>query len=181
MNKIAVNIAVDIETLGTGADAVVLSAGFVAFTLYGGAVAAFYTNFSQMAQQAAGRRVEKETVEWWNQQSEEAKSALTGATVDLPVSLDAIDTFFNRFQNDVYTVEGVWGYGSDFDNAIIQSLYRSFGRRVPWIHKQNRCGRTLMAVMPGTLPGPQGTKHHALDDAKWLAESIRRCLVPQLF
>lgn len=179
--KIAINVAIDLETLGTGANAVVLSAGFVAFTRYGGIVGSYYTNFRQLEQQEAGRKVEQETVDWWKQQPDGVFAAANHGSMAVRDALDGIDAFFNRFQNDSYFIEGVWGYGSDFDNAILQSLYRSFGRRPPWTYKQNRCGRTLMAVLPNK-PAPEvGTKHHALDDAKWLAESIRRCLAPQLF
>lgn len=182
MQTIPIEIAVDLETLGTDANAVVLSAGFAAFTRAGGLVGTFYIEFNKEEQIAAGRTVDQSTVDWWATQPEEAARVTRAIGTPVTEALVAINQFFGRFDSNGYNIEGVWGYGSDFDNAILKSLYRSFNLETPWGYKDNRCGRTLVAITGLDVSKINGTvKHHALEDAVWLSTAIRRCLMPQLF
>lgn len=179
---IGIEIAIDLETLSTEADAIVLSAGFAAFTRTGGLVATYYVEFGKEEQRAAERRADQATLDWWASQPEDVRQVVTAKGVPVIEALTGINQFFGRFDSNGYHIEGVWGYGSDFDNAILKSLYRSFGMELPWAYKQNRCGRTLAAVTGLDLSKITTTvKHHALEDAVWLAAAIRRCLMPQLF
>jgi exodeoxyribonuclease VIII len=72
-----------------------------------------------------------------------------------------------------YKVAHVWGNGSDFDNAIINNLAKSFGAPKPLNYKRNRCFRTLKALFGQHIPEhatiPMGTHHNALDDAMYQA------------
>ena len=180
--KIEVDIAIDLETLSTHQNAVVLSAGFAAFTKQGGLVGTFYIEFDKQEQLIKGRHRSESTVKWWSEQSPEAQAVVHAPGADVRDALFAINQFFGRFDSNNYEISGVWGYGSDFDLAILKSLYEDFDSLVPWEYKQARCARTLVAIVGPKCKAPEvGMKHHALEDAIWLADTIRRALMPQLF
>lgn len=174
---IPVNIAIDLESLDKRPSAIVLSIGMAAFTIPGGLVGTYYAELNQGDQKQRGRTIDRGTIAWWNQQPEEAQRILTGLnSIDTIAALDGAAAFVNRFNGGHYQIAGVWGYGSDFDNAMLQDLYRDFGHPVPWSYKLNRCGRTITNLAKQTgmeKPPNNGTHHNALDDAVWQAEYIR--------
>ncbi|NQW82286.1 MAG: 3'-5' exoribonuclease, partial [Polaromonas sp.] len=62
---------VDLETLGTVADAVILSIGAVKFDLDSDAIDddGFYASISIESNQETGRRIQEDTLIWWMGQS----------------------------------------------------------------------------------------------------------------
>lgn len=175
--SIPVHISMDVETLDIRASAVVLSIGLAAFTMSGGLVATFYTRFNRKEQENYGRTSTTSTLAWWNLQSDSAKEVLGyDFKQEVRDTLDIIQPFFGRFNGGLYDIAGVWGYGSDFDNATVIDLYRHYQKPVPWSYKANRCGRTLVAIAQPEKPANTGTHHNALDDAIFQAEYIRRGL-----
>lgn len=172
-NRVPIHIAIDLETYARTPDALVLSVGLVAFNRQG-VVATFYTTVNNDEQKQMGRTVEPETVAWWNQQSAGSRAALRepDPTPSVKETMRAIDLFFHRFDTTSYDIAGVWGYGSDFDNVILASLFKSAGyASPPWPYKANRCGRTLVKMLNLRI-ARSGSMHHALDDAKWLASIV---------
>lgn len=167
------HVSCDLETLSLEPTAVVLSIGLAAFTLEGGVVKQFYRVLEKETQIAKGRHVDPATVRWWQRQSPEAQAVLNGNGMDTRTVLDEVAAWFRTLDN----LAGVWGFGADFDNAILQSLYRNFGHPVPWSYKLNRCGRTITAIAPQRRPARQGTYHNAVDDAIYQAATIRNSLL----
>lgn len=162
------HVMLDLETLDTASSAVILSIGAVWFDergLHGNESGAdeFYRVLPIDEQIAKGRTTSPDTIEFWSQQDPETRHALE-AHAKTPV-LDALlglEVFLLR-----RSLDGVWGNGADFDNALISSLATSFGTHVPWKHRHNRCYRTLRALFPDIeMPEVEGIQHHALDDAK---------------
>lgn len=174
---IPVHISIDLESLDKRPSGVVLSVGLAAFTVPGGLVGSYYAELNQGDQRQRGRTIDRGTIAWWNSQPPEAAKILTGLnSIDTQTALDGASAFIGRFQGGHYAVAGVWGYGSDFDNAMLQDLYRDFGNPVPWSYKLNRCGRTITQLAKSTgmeKPPNNGVHHNALDDAIWQAEYIR--------
>lgn len=70
----------------------------------------------------------------------------------------------------------LWGNGSDFDNVILASAYRSCNLEVPWKFWNNRCYRTVKALRPDIKIHRSGTYHNALDDAVSQAEHLMRMI-----
>lgn len=171
---IPVHISMDIETLDLRPSGVILSIGLAAFTVPGGIVGSFYTRLNREEQEAKGRTVDRATQVWWESQSDDAKEALRGTDEPVDRSLMMVESFFSRFTGGAHEIAGVWGFGSDFDNAFVQDIFRQWGRSVPWPHKKNRCGRTLVGMTAPEKPLNIGTHHNALDDAMWQAEYFRR-------
>lgn len=178
---IPVHIAIDLESLDTRPTAVVLSVGLAAFTVPGGLVGAYYTEPLREDQLFLNRTTDRGTVAWWNAQEGDCGRVLRQpAGVPVVDALNGIASFIGRFDGGSYHIDGIWGFGAAFDNAMLADLFRTAGHPVPWSYKANRCGRTVTALakqLGQERPPNVGTLHNALDDAVWLAEYIRLSLL----
>lgn len=168
------HIMLDLETLGTGSNAVIASIGAVAFQfdpkrpLIGDKFYAVTPDWD--TQREKGRVITGNTVAWWLQQSE---SAIRGILVspDLSTPSDTMFSALGRFSNFVRQFDKpcIWGNGADFDNVILGSMYDTYGLAKPWSYGRNRCYRTVNSAitLPPTIREVKrvGTHHNALDDA----------------
>jgi hypothetical protein len=168
-----IHVSADLETLSLKPTAVVLSIGLAAFTLPGGIIKEAYWILEQPTQLAKGRHVDPHTLDWWQRQSKEAREVFTTPGKDTATVLADMAAWFKALPD----LAGVWGFGADFDNAILQSLYRDYDIPPPWPYKLNRCGRTVTAISPQRRPAKFGTSHNALDDAIYQAATIRDSLL----
>ena len=159
------DVMIDLETLGTGPKAVVLSIGAVFFDKeeLGNT---FYAVLDTLSQETAGRVVDPKTVQWWSEQSEEAKTVLTAPQIPTGGVLHAFVSYLRA------TDIRIWGNGATFDNVILASLFEDFGVPKPWGYSADRCYRTLRNIsnVRGQLPNREGTYHNALDDAIYQAK-----------
>lgn len=172
-----VHVSVDLETVGLQPNAAIVSVGLAAFTLIGGVVKTFYGILNVPQQRDRGRVVDAKTVEWWQRQSPEAREAFNMAMTDPARDNDFELQRITDWFRSIPSLDGVWGFGADFDNAALQSLFRDYGLCVPWPYKLNRCGRTITSVLPMRRPPNVGTQHNALDDAIYQANTIRDSLM----
>ncbi|QQM14838.1 3'-5' exoribonuclease [Stenotrophomonas phage BUCT555] len=178
--KTEVHIVPDIETFGLATTSVVGSIGLVAFTVQGGEVGSLFILPDMGEQQEFGRTKDRATCEWWNHPDRaEARTQFDGEALSVTLSCNLIRTFVQRFETKSTTVAGIWGFGADFDNAVLQDLCRMHpGMAAPWNYKLNRCGRTLAALYPDVPKPPnKGIHHHALDDARWEAQWFRSIMM----
>lgn len=158
-----VHCMIDFETLSTMPNAAVLSLGAVAFTTEGILPIEFYTNIDADDCVARGLNVEEATVQWWEQQSEEAKAALK---VEPIRSLYDSMVAFNKWVKEV-KAETLFGNGADFDNPILKSCFQAIDADLPFKPWAGRCYRTIKNI-PGMpkIDRSAGTHHNALDDAR---------------
>lgn len=162
-------VSLDLETMSTEPNAVVVSIGAVKVdTGTGLIIDKFYRVLPVQEQEKVGRHVSASTMAWWCRQSDEARSVFSDDPRAMVIY--ALYEFIEFMQG----VDELWGYGSDFDNVILRSLFESFNVKAPWTHRQNRCLRTLKAMYPDTCKGmPKiGVEHNALDDAEYQAHCI---------
>jgi hypothetical protein len=125
-----------------------------------------------------------ETVQWWNDQSDEAQAAFTN-----PVDLREALQRFTDWLGTVYMgmkLEGVarigddlrlWSHGPSFDPPILTAAYKATGLPIPWHYRAPRDTRTIMEAAgmdphKGLEPFTTGTHHHALDDAICQARAV---------
>lgn len=167
----AKRIMIDLETLSTKSNACILSIGACVFDNdYIGET--FYQVVWTLGQNARyGRHVSEQTIEWWKQQSEEARAVFRDTSaVDLQQALLS----FRQWVLEAGDKVEMWGNGADFDCVILGNAYEAVGIEKPWSYAKNRCYRTLKNVVklrPGHgLPERQGTHHNALDDAIYQAQ-----------
>ena len=152
------HIMVDLETLGTRPGSVILSIGAVKFDSKS-LGKTFYTVISRGSCYDNFMTEDKETIEWWKTQSEEAQKVFTAPSVDLTVALLEFEHFIGEDAK-------VWGNGSDFDNVLLAEAYRLLNLPTPWKFYNNRCYRTVKSLYPHRpLIRAKGIHHNALDDA----------------
>lgn len=162
-------IMVDTESLGTAADAVILSIGAVKFNLETGEIDdnGFYASVSIESNLDLGRRIQEDTLLWWFKQEIAAQSVFHEAKVDLGTALTELSDWIST---DDYTL---WSNGADFDLPMIAHAYTQLKIETPWKFWNSRCFRTFK-----NLPGAKavkvpftGTKHNALADAYHQAQT----------
>lgn len=172
------DVMLDLETLGTGPNSVIISVGACFFDkeLIGDSL---YLALDRDEQIGRGREVSAETVTWWNQQSLAAREVFAESQMGVNMFLQTFSEWLlshAQYPDDIK----MWGNGSDFDNAILADLYRQWNVAMPWKFYNNRCYRTLkniaIAFDSHDLPEREGVHHHALHDAEYQAAMAGRYL-----
>lgn len=176
MTQPKAHVAIDLETLGTSPASVILSVGAVAICEESGNSVSFYRVCSTASQ--SDRQVDRSTLAWWEQQSEEARQILTEAQSDKAQPLhEVLDDFTNWVgllgrTHQVYP----WGNGAAFDVAVLEHAYKSRTPFVPWNFRNVRDMRTLwdICLRLGVNPDVKrtGVHHNALDDARHQANIV---------
>lgn len=167
------HVMIDLESLGTQPNSALLSLGAVKFDINTlEMVEQFYCNFRLKGQQEKGRTLDLDTVRWWMQQSDEARSIFEVSQED---SNEQCLTKFNAFLSGPEKVEGVWGNGAAFDNVLLKSFYRDYDIKPAWNFRQDFCFRTfntLFATEATKAMTRTGVAHNALDDAVFQTEIL---------
>ena len=170
-----IEFMVDLETMGSGPTAAIVSIGCVPFDRESLAVSQdeFYTVVDLESSLKAGLVAESSTILWWMMQSEEARTELfSRRRAQLYEALSALRYWMAGLvpaKND----RKVWGNGAAFDNVILSSAYKAVGLETPWNFWNDRCFRTMkneFADVP--LPDRSGLHHKAVDDARYQAECL---------
>lgn len=163
-------VMIDIETLGTTPDSVILSVG-----VYDGEHSWYHTIDLQSCLDA-GLKISGSTFEWWMHQSAEARTQLVkGAdTLTLKGALISIDEFFSTH---LHGDTEIWCCGAAFDVPILENAFRAVCVSVPWKFYMVRCYRTYRELMKQLvpefrMPSRVGTFHNALDDAKYQYDAM---------
>jgi hypothetical protein len=157
-----VNIMIDLETLDTKQDAVILSIAAVAINTEGEILGTFHEYTEDCPSNMATTSMD--TILWWMTQDKEARKLQAEAERNPLIStLEELSTFFRNFEDQEIAV---WGNGAAFDNVILRRAYERNGLKAPWSYRQDRCYRTLTKLFPH-IPMPEfvGVKHDALADA----------------
>lgn len=170
------DIMVDLETLGTTADAVIVSIGAVRFdinaapgTPFASADDCHYMVCDVSSQ--AERHISQSTQDWWQQQSAQARDVFDQPSTNITLALISLGAF-------IVVTPGtpqVWSNGADFDLPMLAHAYRQYGVALPWKPYAGRCYRTYKNL-PGaraiTVPR-MGEHHNALDDAIYQAQHLQ--------
>ena len=167
------HIMVDLETMSNAPNAAIVAVGAVAFSVDDGIGDQFYFPVGLKSSMDAGLHVDPDTIEWWMNQSQEARRIFARRVVR--PTLERVLGKFSDFVNS-YSDVCIWGNGADFDNAILASAYRATGLKQPWPYWMNRCYRTVSGMSRDIKMKRAGTHHNALDDAKSQAEHLIRIL-----
>ena len=169
-------ISLDIETLSTHKDAVVLSIGASTISLNGAPQGVFHCLVDAQEQIDAGRHVSFDTLVWWIQQSGEAQTAaMLGERLTVDMALTCLRTWIAQ-HGDV----PVWTKGPGFDGAILESLAEQNKIKPAWSYRNHRDVRTIEDAVHMSKDdllyeryykvtasaNVKGVAHNALDDAK---------------
>lgn len=165
------HMMIDLETLATSANAVVVSVGACVFTSED-IVRSQYWVLDVKEQMRKGRAVAPDTIEWWMRQSDQARGVFqTPHTLRTP-----LDVFATQFR-DFFSGEPMrlWGNGADFDLAIMIDLFQRHGLRYveEWKYYNHMCYRTFNQLFNcKNAVVRTGVHHHALDDAEHQARCV---------
>ena len=167
---------VDIETLSTAVNAVVLSVGAVEFDPITGKIERELYRELRLDMQHA-RNVSADTVHWWAKQLSENNAtnilAKDNANKTPPhtVVFELAEFFkcgglYGTTQPEEYKNIEVWACDPDFDLAILSNLYGELNLPVPWKYWNTRSVRTVrtLAKLHNIGLPRDNASHNALED-----------------
>jgi hypothetical protein len=174
------HIMLDIETLGTGSHAAIMSIGAVKFDpsasdlTIDGVIHSFYIPINLKSALKYGS-VNADTIEWWfnADQTFARETWLSEPKIDLDEALLAFADWYGDNPN-----VPVWGNGAPFDNVILRNAYTATGIDCPCSFRADSCFRTLKSQVLPPVDPPEliGAAHHALDDAmhqaRWMQKIV---------
>lgn len=162
---------IDLETLDVTPTATVLSLGAVKFDPFSDSepYGELYLKISIDDQDQLGRSVSDATIKWWSNQNsdimEEAFDQEGAVTVEQALK---------QLNKWVVGVDEIWGHGYGFDITILENMYKSINKPIPWQFWQISDSRTLVKRMPeDPRKKIQTDLHNALADAYYQAKSIQ--------
>ena len=161
------NIMLDLETMGTSADAAIIAVGAVRFDTE--VTDRFYKVVDLQSSVDAGLTISASTVMWWMQQSDEARAKFKAPGEPLT---DVLLSFSEWVGEDA----DMWGNGADFDNTILSTAYRLTDIQQPWKFWRNKCYRTIKGLYPNIKLERTGIYHCAVDDAESQANHLIKIL-----
>lgn len=167
------DIMLDLETLATSPDSVILTFGAVRFNPFDPDEeldTGLYYRIDVDEQIALGRKVDQGTVEWWGKQTDEIREEALGEHDR--VSLEEFTRELNRF---VAGADRVWAQGPVFDIVILENLYRQLGKPAPWPYYTIRDSRTLLKALGDTRKAGN-MLHNALADCVSQAQAIKQAV-----
>lgn len=165
------HVMLDTETLGTTADAVIMSIGAVKFDLDSTAISdcGFYASITVESNLILGRRIQEDTLTWWLKQTAGAQRVFHEGKTSLGIALTDLADWIGK--DNMF----VWSNGADFDLPILSHAFNQIGVDVPWKFWNSRCFRTYK-----NLPGAKnvrapavGEKHNALSDAYQQVQTVQ--------
>jgi 3' exoribonuclease, RNase T-like len=160
----------DIETLGTCPDCVVLTLGAVKFNPYAREEVAggIYCKPDVDDQIVRGRLVREDTMQWWAEQAEDVREEALGMEGRIPVVQMLQE--LNRF---LVGVGNVWAQGTVFDIGILEHLYKQYDMVPNWQYWQILDSRTLFKIHGDPRVKGKVGLHNALEDCVSQAEAVQ--------
>lgn len=175
------NVMLDLETMGKGPRAAIVTIGAVFFDPMTGELGAEFEAHIHLSDSARFGEMDPDTVLWWLEQSDEARAALKPSVKHCSLS-DALARLYEWMQlGNQGGKPGlqVWGNGSSFDNVILRNAYQETRMPLGWAYWNDRdvrtiveLGRTLCGFDPKKDMPFEGVAHRALDDAKHQARYV---------
>jgi hypothetical protein len=162
------HLMIDIEGLGTGPDAAILTIAAQSFDPFGTGYydRHYYARITLESQE--NRRIQDDTLAWWATQPEAQAEAFAE---DNRVPLDqALDELYKlAWQHDY-----IWAQGPTYDINILEHAYKSYNKTQPWQFYRIRDSRTVLSLWPGRPVPP--TSHHALEDTRKQIDILQQTL-----
>ena len=155
---------IDIETMGTQPNAVILSIGACSVT------DPAITFYEELGLNQAHRTYDGDTFKWWMQQ-ERAGNRIPFGTSQLAATLQSLAMWLGQFP-DVK----VWAKGTDFDCTILRNAYESLQLNLPWKYNNVRDCRTIFKLLPLDTGLFNQTPHNALADAQFQSRRLMEVL-----
>ena len=170
------HLMLDLETMGKKSNSVICSIGAVEFDIETGDIGReFYRRVDIKSCLDIGLTVDGSTIEWWLNQNEKARKAIsTGESLSITQALF-------EFTDFIKTIGGkqlqIWGNAARFDIGILEDAYfmcntflpDTIKINIPWDFRLERDVRTLVSFAPKVKEHypSLGTEHNPIDDCKF--------------
>jgi hypothetical protein len=173
---------IDLETLSTQTDAMILSVGAVLFTAdqdeHGYPRTQLYCKPSLQSQQEVGLHIDPNTLRWWFRQSGEARAEFSMDDEKLE-SIQSVLIKLTQFIWD-HKPRRIWSHGATFDLPILAMAYAKCKMDCPIKYWDARDTRTLFDLLGEAKGGPltqllkpKGeTAHNAVIDCENQANAV---------
>lgn len=166
------NIMLDLETMGKGSNAAIVSIGAVFFNPLTGELGEQFYERIWLESAAKYGELDASTVVWWLGQSDEARFEINhDQSLSLPDALSAFSEFVEK-NVPLFSATRIWGNGCTFDNVILSNAYKQLKLQKPWSYAGDmdvrtivELGRKLLNFDPKKDMPFEGEKHNALADA----------------
>ena len=168
----ATHAMIDIETLGTEPDCVVLSVGACKFDPFTNVEPHTRTLWRPSAdeQMNAGRSVLESTLEWWAKLPKHIQDEAFSEEGRIP-----LDQFFKDLNKWLWDVDKIWCQGPQFDMVILENLFKQFDHHRRWAFWQVQDCRTIFNMMPADpRKAIQEDLHDASADAFFQAVCVQQ-------
>lgn len=176
LDDLLTDVSIDIETLGTNPDSIILQIGIVGFNPETGAIGPkVNTNIDLERSLAEGFGLTADTFYWWLKQDRRAGATLQENRCHPKTVCTQLEKYILTYTVGPADVR-VWGNGAAFDNAIVKNHFQKFGIEVPWQFWNDRCARTLFALNSHIPRVKPKIAHVAGYDAVAQAETIMEIL-----
>lgn len=164
---------IDIETLSTQSNAVIVSIAAVKFNFNTEEIETFCVDINPKESKELGLHVSKDTLDWWRQQKPEVVKSWIKSNTGIS---DALSQFL-EFCPPSNTMR-YWCLGNNFDFPIMESSFRATNKVAPWKYYNLSDMRTAyyLAGLSTSKEERVGLYHNALDDCltqiKWLRKAL---------
>lgn len=171
------DLMIDIETVGTGPEACILTIAAQSFDPLGDGwySQSYYARIDIESQ--PNRSIEQSTIDWWATQPPESREEAFGEQGRIP-----LDQALDELGKLIWHSKRFWANGPTFDMNIIEHAYKSYNKPLPWKYYVVRDARTVYGLYPG-LPKPEAS-HHALEDCrrqiKLLQQTLKHLKITEL-
>ncbi len=166
------HVMLDIETLATTPDAVVMSVGVVKFDPHTGVPhnkTLWRPDIDEQTER--DRHISDSTLEWWAKQPEHIQEDAFSDHGRIPVV-----EFMKELNRYCVGMEKIWCQGPQFDMLILENLYIQYGHHFGWQFWQVMDCRTLFQLMPvDPRKAIQQDLHSADADAYYQAIGVQQC------
>jgi len=158
---------IDIETLSTKPNSLILTVGIIKFNKDNDITAlekmeSLYLRINKDSCEKLGMDINQNTVEWWSKQSKESKYEVfeNKDRFDIKDALLKISSFLKGHKN-------IWAHSPNFDIIILENAYNMCGLDIPWKFWDLRDTRTVYSLASVNLKdfSSKNDKHNSLLDS----------------
>lgn len=173
------HLMIDIETLGTTPDALILTVAAQSFDPVGDG----YYNQSYYARvdfdSQIDRKIEDGTLQWWANQNSLVREEAFAEDDRKP-----LDQVLDELGKLIWKSSAIWANGPTFDMTILEHAYKSYKKPLPWQYYRVRDARTVYMLKPDSAASSntritdvnRPASHHALDDCRRQIDLLQQTL-----
>lgn len=171
------DIMIDIETLSTKSNALILCIGAIKFNTENidsfDNLSKFYCLIDIEDSKKYNLDIDDKCIEWWNKQP--LKDEIFGTQEYKKLTLKEALLNFNKWYNSDVIINNVWAQGINFDIPILENAYIKTNIKIPWKYWNVRDSRTMCKILniPPTIEF-QDKIHHPLYDCYRQILSIQK-------